>query len=62
MPYPASSFIYISSHDYTAGSLIVSEAGGIVTTLDQTEIVYHKPVSLIAGGREAYHDIFRIYP
>ena len=48
--------------DYTAGSLIVSEAGGIVTTLEQTEIVYHMPVSLIAGGREAYHDIFRIYP
>ena len=38
----------LSPWDYAAGSLIVEEAGGIVTTVDGTPITLDKPCSILA--------------
>ena len=38
----------LSPWDYTAGSLIVEEAGGIVTTVDGEAITFDKPCSVLA--------------
>jgi len=42
--------------DYAAASLIVSEAGGVVTTLDGQALQFTEKSSVLAGGREAYDD------
>lgn len=40
--------------DYAAASLIVSEAGGIVTTMDNTALEFNKPCSVLAGTKTAH--------
>ncbi len=42
--------------DYTAASLILDEAGGVITTLDYQPIRYDRPVSILAAGKRAYED------
>lgn len=41
----------LSPWDYAAGSLIVEEAGGIVTTVDGDKITLDKPCSILAKNR-----------
>jgi len=46
----------LSPWDYAAGSLLITEAGGIITKLDGTPIHFDKPCSIFAGGVRAYAD------
>lgn len=43
--------LILSPWDYAAGSLIVSEAGGIVTTVEGENIIYDKPCSVLARNK-----------
>lgn len=43
--------LQLSPWDYAAGSLIVKEAGGIVTTVEGTTITLDKPCSILAANR-----------
>ncbi|MCX5779790.1 MAG: inositol monophosphatase, partial [Firmicutes bacterium] len=47
--------------DYAAASLIVSEAGGIVTTMQGADLKLQGKTSVLAGGRSAYADFRQIY-
>ena len=47
----------LSPWDYAAGALIVTEAGGVVTTLDREELCYDKKCSVLAGGKRAYAQV-----
>jgi len=46
--------------DYAAASLIVQEAGGVVTTLDGDPLGLGGPHSVLAGGRQAYQDYWNL--
>jgi myo-inositol-1(or 4)-monophosphatase len=50
----------LSPWDYSAGSLIVSEAGGIITSLDGKPLVLNRPSSVIAGNKYSYTDFFNL--
>lgn len=43
--------LQLSPWDYAAGTLIVKEAGGIVTTVEGTTITLDKPCSILASNR-----------
>ena len=43
----------LSPWDYAAGSLIVEEAGGVVTTVDGGEITFERPCSVLAANGRA---------
>lgn len=47
--------------DYAAASLIVTEAGGIITTMAGESIQLHDQTTILAGGRPAYADFQHIY-
>lgn len=52
----------LSPWDYAASSVIIEEAGGIITQMDGSPIDLRKPCSIIAGGKNAYgtaSEIFR---
>jgi myo-inositol-1(or 4)-monophosphatase len=51
----------LSPWDYAAASLIVCEAGGLITTLQGESLQYHDKTSVLAGGSKAYHDFWQIY-
>ena len=42
----------LSPWDYAAASLIVEEAGGIITTLENTPLTFDRPCSVFARNRE----------
>jgi len=44
----------LSPWDFAAGALIITEAGGVVTTLDREELCYDKKCSVLAAGKRAY--------
>jgi len=44
----------LSPWDYTAGALIVMEAGGKITTISREELPYGKSCSCLAGGQPAH--------
>lgn len=46
--------------DYAAASLIVQEAGGVVTTLGGHHLGLDGPHSVLAGGQQAYHDFWNL--
>jgi len=46
--------------DYAAASLIVQEAGGVVTSLDGHPLAFDGPHSVLAGGRQAYQDYWNL--
>ncbi|MBH1940857.1 inositol monophosphatase [Mobilitalea sibirica] len=46
----------LSPWDYAAASLIVREAGGNITTMDQQPLTYDKPISILAANPAAYKD------
>ena len=45
--------LILSPWDYAAGSLIVEEAGGIVTTMEGEQISFNKKCSILARNKEA---------
>lgn len=51
----------LSPWDYAAASLIVTEADGVITNMKGESLQYRKKSSILAGGRNAYHDFWRIY-
>ncbi len=46
--------------DYSAASLIIEEAGGIICDLDHRALTYDKPSSVIAGTPKAMEDFWRL--
>jgi myo-inositol-1(or 4)-monophosphatase len=46
----------LSPRDYAAGSLIVEEAGGIVSDMDGQPLCFDRVSSVFAGGPQAYQD------
>ena len=42
--------LLLSPWDYAAGSLIVEEAGGVITTVEGDPISFHHPCSILASG------------
>jgi len=47
----------LSPWDFAAGSLIVEEAGGIVSTPDGSQVQFDSPIPVIAGNPKAYRDL-----
>ena len=52
--------IALSPWDYAAGNLIVSEAGGIVTRFDGSDVSYTEKSSILASNKAAYGQVFDI--
>lgn len=48
----------LSPWDYAAGSLLVTEAGGVITQTDGSPITLDKPCSIFAGNPRAYRELF----
>ena len=51
----------LSPWDYAAASLIVIEADGVISNMYGQPLQYRKKSSVLAGGRNAYHDFWRVY-
>lgn len=51
----------LSPWDYAAASLIVNEAGGLISTIEGESLPLHHSSSVLAGGREAYRDFCKVY-
>lgn len=47
----------LSPWDFVAGALIVTEAGGVVTTLERGALCYDKKCSILAAGKRAYAQV-----
>lgn len=50
----------LSPWDYAAGSLIITEAGGIVTKFDGTPLSLDEPCSVIAANSKTYEEFCKI--
>ena len=46
--------------DYAAGSLIITEAGGVVTTIENTALRFDRPCSILAGTPAAHKHALKI--
>ncbi|MEQ8201389.1 MAG: inositol monophosphatase family protein [Syntrophomonadaceae bacterium] len=47
--------------DYAAAALIVTEAGGLLSTMEGTRLHFNDRSTLVAGGPPAFHDFWEIY-
>ena len=47
----------LQPYDYAAASLIITEAGGVITTAEGEEITMDRPCSIVAGTLEAAEEI-----
>ena len=54
--------LMLSPWDYSAGMLLVTEAGGAITTFDNKPLPMGKKCSVVAGTPAACKDFFRIIP
>ena len=45
--------------DFSAGALIVTEAGGVAVTMENTPLPCDKPAGIIAGTRESCQEFFK---
>ena len=50
----------LSPWDYAASSLILTEAGGVVSQMDGTPIIFDGPCSVVAGTPDAWKEFFVI--
>ncbi len=50
----------LSPWDFAAGSLIVEEAGGIISTAEQKPLRFDMPISVVAGNPTAYRDLIEL--
>lgn len=48
----------LSPWDYAAGSIIIEEAGGVISSLKKTPLHFHSPSSVIAANPSAYRDFY----
>ena len=48
----------LSPWDYAAASLIIGEAGGVITSMERESLAFDKPSSVLAGNKFAYEDFF----
>ena len=51
----------LSPWDYAAGSLIITEAGGVVTTLDNTALRFDRPCSVLAGTPKSHKEALEMF-
>ena len=49
----------LSPWDVAAGSLLVTEAGGIITRIDGSPVTFDAPGSILAGNPRAYEDALK---
>lgn len=49
---------YLSPWDYAAASLIIKEAGGMISTIEKGMLPYDKPCSIIAANPAAFEEFF----
>ena len=47
--------------DYAAASLIVTEAGGFISTLEGQLITLDKPCSILAANRQCWKDTYKLF-
>lgn len=47
--------------DYAAASLIVTEAGGFISTLEGQLITLDRPCSILAGNRQCWKDTYKLF-
>jgi myo-inositol-1(or 4)-monophosphatase len=52
--------LVLSPWDYSAASLILTEAGGVITNLEQQPIDYTAACSVIAANLTAYKDFYQL--
>lgn len=50
----------LSPWDYAASSLLITEAGGVISRTDGTPLVFDRPCGVIAGTKAAWDDYFRL--
>jgi len=50
---------YLSPWDFAAASLILTEAGGVIKTLEQNELNYMTPCSVVAANPVSYQDFLK---
>ena len=48
----------LSPWDYAASSLIITEAGGVISQMDGSPLDFNNPCSVVAGTPKAYKDFF----
>lgn len=48
----------LSPWDYAAASLIIREAGGMISTIDKGKLPYDKPCSVLAASPAAYEEFY----
>ena len=53
--------LLLQPYDYAAASVIIEEAGGLITQPDGTPVTLNRPCPVIAGTKTAYQEILRIY-
>ena len=50
----------LSPWDYAAASLILTEAGGVITQMDGSPIIFHGKCSVLCGNPKAHRDFFNL--
>ena len=50
----------ISTWDYAAASLVLTEAGGCISSMDRTVLPFHNPCSVLAATPSAYEEFFQL--
>lgn len=51
--------LMLSPWDYAAGMLLITEAGGVITTMDQKPLPMGQKCSVIAGTPKSHRDFYR---
>jgi myo-inositol-1(or 4)-monophosphatase len=47
----------LSPWDYAAASVIIEEAGGIITQMNGEPVTFDRPCSIVAGSPAVYRDL-----
>lgn len=50
----------LSPWDYSAASLILTEAGGVITAIDKKELKYREVSSILAANQVSYEEFFKL--
>jgi len=50
----------VCTWDYAAASLIITEAGGRISTMEGNDMPFSVPTSVLAGGKIAYEEFFAL--
>jgi myo-inositol-1(or 4)-monophosphatase len=52
--------LLLSPWDYAAGSLILTEAGGKIRTMDGKPITFEQPISILAGNQLSLQQYYEL--